>query len=1252
MPMSSHKRSAVTLCVVVVAALSVLVMTPAAHASPAPLPCGDPMVMVFDTTLDPATTDRVGFVLNGGSGDVTVDWGGTGSASPVGTGAATDQVQVYPASPGLVQYTYASSGAYTVRVCASAEAFASPSTAGGVAFSTLTAVSAFGSLGVTDYSNAFLGAAHLTSVPATLPAGVATTQGMFKDAVRFDGDVTGWNTSGVTTMRDMFTGATAFDQNLGPWNVATVSDLSGMFTGVTLSTANYDGLLVGWAGQQVRSGVRFDAGSSTYSSAGAAARTTLTDARGWSVTDGGPSADETITGAIPTITGTPRVDQTLTANPGTWTPSGAALAYQWYRSGAVIGGATSPRLTLGTADLGATLSVTVTGSLPGYPTVSKTSAATAVVGSGDGGSFVSIAPTRILDTRKGTGTPGPVAAHGTIHVQVAGRGGVPSGGVAAVVLNVTETGAARGGYVTVYPDGTPLPVTSTVNFPPGDTRANLVVVRLGSNGRVAATNTSGGSVHLVADVAGYYLAGTASRPRRVRGAEPRRVLDTRKGLGAAGPVAANGLIHVQVTGQGGVPATGVSAVVLNLTETAATASGYLTVYPDGTTLPATSNLNYPAGDTRANLVTVKVGSNGKIAVKSHSRGTVQVVGDIAGYYLSGAGTTAGAFAALTPARLLDTRSATGASGPVAPNGTVRVQVAGRGGVPATGVSAVALNLTITDNRRGGYVTAYPNGTCEPNASSLNVPGGDTRANLVVVQLGVDGKVAFTSHNSGSVQLVADVAGYFGRNTVPAVNPSFQSLAQTAIGAKYAELATHLGSASGSVVLDGCTAHQGYSQGTIVYTNFTDAHGIYGPVYARYIALGGYSKTGPPTADVAALSNYSGGSVGRFTHGVLISSDHGTRWMTPDSASYYFGHGGAGTFGAPITDTTANTVAFTGDSWTKFALRGQTSASSMLYRNSSGGTYWVHGAIYRTWSSLNYAAGPLGRPWSNEFSDGVTMQKFSAGRDHARDQRLAGRIRGCLARLLEQHPPCGHGRPGPAHRRGQLLGAGLPERADRSRQDPGPGQRQLARDHLGGGAVHVSLRLPGRPVQPPHDHNELPGFRSPGPPWRHDRARRRRRPGDRFILRGGVGHLPDQADGQPEQLVGRRLQDDGRRQHLRVQLPQGQRQPLRLVAAFLRARNRHQRLREPLRGVRRLVSLQELVRHAPGRRQARRAGQHQHPHRETGRSRLLLGCLVERTRLPALPEVAMRRAGAFMDGTTGAVTGLSRPVWPLWGCSAG
>ncbi|MEY2567072.1 MAG: hypothetical protein QOE35_1601 [Actinomycetota bacterium] len=110
---------------------------------------------------------------------------------------------------------------------------------------------------------------------------------------------------------------------------------------------------------------------------------------------------------------------------------------------------------------------------------------------------------------------------------------------------------------------------------------------------------------------------------------PTRILDTRSGS-AIGAGAANEGV-VQVTGVGGIPATA-TAVALNITVTQPTANGdFLTVYPDGTTRPTASNLNFNAGQTVANFGIVKIGTGGRVRLYNQT-GTVHVILDAAGFY--------------------------------------------------------------------------------------------------------------------------------------------------------------------------------------------------------------------------------------------------------------------------------------------------------------------------------------------------------------------------------------------------------------------------------------------------------------------------------------------------------------------------------------------------------------------------------------------------------------------------------------------
>jgi alpha-tubulin suppressor-like RCC1 family protein len=272
-------------------------------------------------------------------------------------------------------------------------------------------------------------------------------------------------------------------------------------------------------------------------------------------------------------------------------------------------------------------------------------------------------------------------------------------------------------------------------------------------------------------------AAAVPHPGGLTSLAPARLLDTVSGVGAdQSAVEAGATVHLRVSGRGGVPASGVSAVVLNVMVNAPTAPGHLTVFPEGTTLPGTSNLNYVPARTVVNLVIAQIGTDGKIDLYNNSNGTIQLIADVSGYYLSGAPNVAGTFVSLAPSRLLDTRSGVGADqAAVSAGRTLHVQVGGVGGVPASGVSAVVLNVTVTAPAKTGFVSVHRDGTTAPGTPSLNFLATQTVPNLVIVPVGVNGKVDLYNGSAGDVQVVADVSGYFLSGT-PTVDGAFGALA--------------------------------------------------------------------------------------------------------------------------------------------------------------------------------------------------------------------------------------------------------------------------------------------------------------------------------------------------------------------------------------------------------------------------------------------------------------------------------------------
>lgn len=376
--------------------------------------------------------------------------------------------------------------------------------------------------------------------------------------------------------------------------------------------------------------------------------------------------------------------------------------------------------------------------------------------------FVPLAPARLFDTREGEAAPGPkgrVGPNGSIDVQVAGRLGIPHDAV-SVVLNVTVTDTLSPGHVTVYPTGIELPLASSINnVQPGQTRPNLVTVPLGTDGKI--TLFSLGSVNLLADVAGYYVPGTAAVPDgRFVPLTPQRLFDTRPGEpapGHKGKLGAGESIDVSVLGVGDIPATGVAAVVVNLTGTEATAPGFLTAYPAGQELPLASNVNLSeAGTTAPNLAIVPLGVGGAITVYS-SHGA-HVLGDVTGYITDATVTSSveGLFVPITPERVFDTRTD---GGPVAPSTEVDFAIAGVGSIPDDAVGVV-LNVAGVEAPSPGFLTVWPFGVDRPLASTLNFAAmpADTRANAAMLPVGAGGRISFYLLNGG--HLLADATGYY------------------------------------------------------------------------------------------------------------------------------------------------------------------------------------------------------------------------------------------------------------------------------------------------------------------------------------------------------------------------------------------------------------------------------------------------------------------------------------------------------------
>lgn len=236
---------------------------------------------------------------------------------------------------------------------------------------------------------------------------------------------------------------------------------------------------------------------------------------------------------------------------------------------------------------------------------------------------------------------------------------------------------------------------------------------------------------------------------------PYRIYNSRVGMGTRQQqLGAGTTAEVEVTGIGGVPSSGVTAVAVNVVSVAATEKTRFTVWPTGDVKPDVANVRSEANRAVPSLVLVKVGKGGRINVLN-DLGATDCIIDVAGYFRTAAGDR---LQSLTPVRVLNTRTGIGGrSTPLGAAQSMNLQVAGVNGVPSN-ATAVVINVTAVQPTAKSYATVWPAGATRPTAASLNFEIGQTVPNLVIARVGTGGAISIYN-NGGSTHFIGDVLGY-------------------------------------------------------------------------------------------------------------------------------------------------------------------------------------------------------------------------------------------------------------------------------------------------------------------------------------------------------------------------------------------------------------------------------------------------------------------------------------------------------------
>jgi len=252
---------------------------------------------------------------------------------------------------------------------------------------------------------------------------------------------------------------------------------------------------------------------------------------------------------------------------------------------------------------------------------------------------------------------------------------------------------------------------------------------------------------------------------------PTRVFDTRPGYDGAVsvPKAKVGGANVLQVPFAGImsgstvitPATGITAVSMNVAVTNTDGDGFVTVYPCDTRKEVAS-VNFVRGQTVSNAVIAPVSPSGALCFYSYA--PADIIVDINGWFPA-----TSSFHPVSPSRVFDTRPGesadairTVAKQKVGPGSPLQVQVVSLGTLtPASGVSAVSLNVAVTNPNSDGFVTVFACGD-RPFTASVNYVGGQTVSNAVIAPVSADGNICFYSLKPTDV--IVDINGWFSTET--------------------------------------------------------------------------------------------------------------------------------------------------------------------------------------------------------------------------------------------------------------------------------------------------------------------------------------------------------------------------------------------------------------------------------------------------------------------------------------------------------
>lgn len=372
------------------------------------------------------------------------------------------------------------------------------------------------------------------------------------------------------------------------------------------------------------------------------------------------------------------------------------------------------------------------------------------------GTFRPVDSTRVLDTR----SSGGLASTKIARFAVAGQGAIPAD-VAAVTINMTVLGPAKAGSISVFPGDTAWNGAASISFAANQAKQNMITAKLGSDGTLAVRNNISSTIQVVGDVVGYYLGGSPSTSGAFVPVPLQRPFDTR----STHPLAPRSVTTMQVAGKGTVPASGVSAVVANLTVISPAQAGSVSTWASDAAWDGSASESFAAARSEQDVLAVSLGPDGAAMLRNNTAVPLQVVLDVIGYFLSGTPTSYGAYQPITPMRIFDGRLNTMNDSPLVQGLPVSTQaskdaVSGASRVPRWSVPAEVVRYTVLAPAVAGSISVFP-GTQNWNGAASVSFGAKTSAQQQLTSvLGPDGQLQLQNNTAADLLLVADVLGYY------------------------------------------------------------------------------------------------------------------------------------------------------------------------------------------------------------------------------------------------------------------------------------------------------------------------------------------------------------------------------------------------------------------------------------------------------------------------------------------------------------